>query len=78
MPKPLILGQTLISDVKTMARGPSTFKQGDVTKVVKGVVAAGVEVMRVEVDTNGRIIVIAGKPSDATVAETSEDIKSLV
>jgi hypothetical protein len=47
-------------------------------KAVKGVVAAGVEVMRVEVDANGRIIVIAGKPSDAGVTETPEDIKSLV
>ena len=45
-----------------MARVPSTFKQGDITRAVKGVVAAGVDVMRVEVDTAGRIIVVAGKP----------------
>ena len=38
-----------------MARVPSTFKQGDITRAVKGVVAAGVAVMRVEVDTAGRI-----------------------
>jgi hypothetical protein len=49
-----------------MARVPSKFTQGDVTRAVKGVVAAGVDVMRVEVDTNGRIIVTAGKPGDVT------------
>jgi hypothetical protein len=44
-----------------MARGPSKFTQSDITRAVKGVVAAGVDVIRVEVDTSGRIIVIAGK-----------------
>jgi len=41
-----------------MARAPSRFRampgQGDITFVVKGVVAAGVDVMRVEVDKDGR------------------------
>jgi hypothetical protein len=59
-----------------MARAPSTFKQGDVTRMVKGVVAAGVEVVRVEVDTDGRIVVIAGKPQIA--GETPEDVKKLL
>jgi hypothetical protein len=45
---------------------------------VKGVVAAGVAVMRVEVDINGRIVVIAGKPSDAVVGDTPEDMKRLL
>jgi hypothetical protein len=31
---------------------------------VKAVVAAGVEIARVEVDKNGRIVVVAGKPGD--------------
>ena len=44
-----------------MARGQCTFKQSDVTKAVKAVVAAGVEVARVEVDKDGRIVVVAGK-----------------
>jgi hypothetical protein len=46
-----------------MARGPCAFKQSDVTKAVKAVVAAGVNVARVEVDKDGRIVVIAGKPA---------------
>jgi hypothetical protein len=51
-----------------MARGPLKVTQGDITRIVKGVVAAGVEVMRVEVDIDGRVIVIAGKSGNiATV-----------
>jgi hypothetical protein len=45
-----------------MSRGPHIFKQTDVTRAVKAVVAAGVEVARVEVDKEGRIVVVAGKP----------------
>ncbi|HEY1860484.1 MAG TPA: hypothetical protein VGG61_09035 [Gemmataceae bacterium] len=45
-----------------MTRAPCIFKQTDVTRAVKAVVAAGVEVARVEVDKDGRIVVIAGKP----------------
>jgi hypothetical protein len=45
-----------------MARGNLPFRQCDVTRAVKAVVAAGVEVTRVEVDKDGRIVVIAGKP----------------
>ena len=54
-----------------MARVPSTFKQGDITRAVKGVVAAGVDVMRVEVDTAGRIIVVAGKPVHTETREAN-------
>jgi hypothetical protein len=54
-----------------MSRGPCTFKQGDLTKAVKAVVAAGVSVARVEVDKDGRIIVVAGMPS-AAVAPSEE------
>lgn len=46
-----------------MARGVLTFRQADVTRAVKAVVAAGVEVARVEVDKDGRISVVAGKPA---------------
>ena len=37
-----------------MARASSTFKKRDVTAAVKAVVAAGVEVGRVEIDKVGR------------------------
>lgn len=44
-----------------MARGRLTFKQRDLTRAVRAVVAAGVEVARVEVGTDGQIVVVAGK-----------------
>jgi len=59
-----------------MPRGRCTFKQGDVTKAVKAAVAAGVEVARVEIERDGRIIVVAGRagveptnPLDRELAE---------
>jgi hypothetical protein len=41
-------------------------RKRDVCAAVKGAVAAGVEVARVEVDKEGRIVIIAGKPNEAT------------
>jgi hypothetical protein len=55
-----------------MPRGSCTFKQGDITKAVKAVVAAGVQVARVEVDREGRIIVVVGKPVEPQAEEASE------
>lgn len=54
-----------------MARTPVNFKQGDVTRAVKGVVAAGVEVSRVEVDPAGRIVIIT--QGEADTPETAFD-----
>jgi hypothetical protein len=41
-----------------MSRRPSTFRQRDLTAAVKGVVAAGCAVARVEVSKDGKIIVV--------------------
>jgi hypothetical protein len=43
-----------------MSRGARYFKQGDVTRAVKGVVAGGVEVDRVEIEV-GKIVVFVGR-----------------
>jgi hypothetical protein len=42
-----------------MARGPSTFRQHDVTKAIKGAAAAGVNIVRIEIAKDGRIVIIA-------------------
>ena len=54
-------------------RGMSV-RQRDVCAAVKGAVAAGVEVARVEVDKEGRIVIIAGKSSEeSTTAANALD-----
>jgi hypothetical protein len=45
-----------------MSRGRQAFRQGDVTKAVKGAVNAGVTVKRVEI-SDGKIVVITSDPS---------------
>ena len=47
-----------------MARGPLTFRQRDLVRALKSARAAGLEVSKVEIDKDGKIVVIIGK-SDA-------------
>jgi hypothetical protein len=52
-----------------MSKGQHTFKQGDVTKALKGAAKAGVKIARVEIDRDGKIVVIAGEPSRHSAIE---------
>jgi hypothetical protein len=47
-------------------RRPSNFKKTDVTRATKAVLAAGIEIARVEIERDGRIIVVPGKPQEPT------------
>jgi hypothetical protein len=44
-----------------MSRRQLTFRQNDVARAIKGAVAAGLTVQRVEVDKAGKIIVVVGQ-----------------
>ena len=52
-----------------MSRAPSSFRQQDVTRAVKAVRQAGVEVARVEVDKSGKIVIIT---ADAALEDKQE------
>lgn len=43
-----------------MGRGPLPFKQSDVVRAVKAAKAAGIDVNRVEITVDGRIVVMQG------------------
>jgi hypothetical protein len=48
-----------------MSRAPSAFRQTDVTRAVRAVAAAGVDIARVEIDKAGtiRIITLKAEPN---------------
>jgi hypothetical protein len=56
-----------------VARAPSKFRQGDITRAVKAVVAAGVEVREVLVDAAGQIRVVVGKPENVPDGHATEE-----
>jgi hypothetical protein len=47
-----------------MARAPSNFRQQDVTRAVKAVTAAGVHIVRIEIDKTGKISIITTDVAD--------------
>lgn len=55
----------------TPMRGPCLFKKRDVTRATKAVLAAGLDIARVEIAKDGAIVVVPGKP-DQTAGKGSE------
>ncbi len=47
-----------------MSRARTPFRQTDISRAIKAVEKAGKSVARVEVDHNGRIVVICGEPEE--------------
>ena len=52
---------------------PAHFRQSDVTRAVKGVRAAGMDVQRVEIGADGQIVLIIGANNDTSDARNSWD-----
>ena len=46
-------------------RRSSIFKKTDVTRATKAVLAAGLEVVRVEIGRDGAIVVVPGRPQES-------------
>jgi ribosomal protein S12 methylthiotransferase accessory factor YcaO len=44
-----------------MARGPLSFRQRDLVRALKGAKAAGLEISKVEIDKDGKIVVIIAR-----------------
>ena len=55
-----------------MSRGQQTFKQRDVTKAIKATVKAGVAVERVEIDKDGKIVIVTSKAEEAVNGDNPE------
>jgi hypothetical protein len=56
-----------------MPRRPCLFKERDVTRATKAVLAAGLEIARVEIGKDGAIIVVPDKP-EGQAAAPSDDL----
>jgi len=54
-------------------RRPCLFKERDVTRAAKAVLAAGLAIARVEIGKDGAIVVVPGKP-EGQVAAQSDDL----
>jgi hypothetical protein len=56
----------------TAPRGPASFRQSDVTRAIRATRKAGVVPSRVEIDRNGKIIIIAGTADPVGDEEPNE------
>jgi hypothetical protein len=56
-----------------MSRRQLTFRQNDVARAIKGAVAGGLTVQRVEVDKAGKIVVVVGEPGKDVVGSEGDE-----
>ena len=56
-----------------MARVPSILRQSDITRAIRGALAAGVENVRVEIAKDGRLVIIATTAPAQTKDENEWD-----
>ena len=61
-----------------MARGNCTFRQRDMAAAIRAARAAGIEIAKVEVDKDGKIIIVAGKPVETGDATTTNEWDAMI
>lgn len=54
---------------RAVGRGPLTFRQQDLVRAIKAAQAAGLDVAKVEVDKDGKIVIIVGDPTGEPAKE---------
>lgn len=57
-----------------MARTRAAFTLKDATRATKAVMAAGLDIRRVEFGKDGKIVVVVGKPYGSEAEITSDDL----
>jgi hypothetical protein len=57
-----------------MTRAPSIFRQQDVTKAIRGATKAGVNIARIEIARDGKIVIMVTKSQDLTIATPQDDL----
>jgi hypothetical protein len=55
-----------------MSRGPTTFRQRDVSAAMKAATDAGYAVVRVEIDKTGKIILVTSKAGNTVEEEVAK------
>lgn len=61
-----------------MSRAPARFSQRDVTAAIKAAVAAGQTIARVEIGSDGKIVVVTSKAIASGSDEAPEDVRALL
>lgn len=57
-----------------MPRRPALFKQHDLTRAVRGAIDGGVEIQRIEIDPNGKIVLITGHKPKSDDDELDQEL----
>ena len=55
-----------------MSRRPAHFTQRDATRLVRAALAVGLSVLKIEVDRDGKLVVVTAKSGKTTVLDRNE------
>jgi hypothetical protein len=61
-----------------MGHGPCTFRESDLTRAVKAVKKAGVELVRIEIDKAGKIVLVIKGEAVHAEDDTPENLMDLL